>query len=126
MNVFSRIVFVQKSDIVSGVAVQQPVNSALPSLHQSLHTAFLNVQHVLLMIGAICSAVFVKDDMFWLFDSHSHGKHGLSSPAGKSILMSFATLDDLVLFLYAMYESMNIDLSCQFEILPLQFTVLCV
>ena len=126
VNVLSRNVFVQKSNVVSGVAVELPVNSALPSLHQSLHTAFLNVQHILVMIGAICSAVFVKDDMFWLFDSHSHGKHGLSSPDGKSVLMSFASLDDLVIFLYAMYESMNIDLSCQFEILPLQFTVSCV
>ena len=126
VNVLSRNVFVQKSNVVSGFAVKLPVNSELPSLHQSLYTAFLNVQHILVMIGAICSAVFVKDDMFWLFDSHSHGKYGLSRPDGKSVLMSFASLDDLVVFLYAMYESMNIDLSCQFEILPLQFTVPCV
>ena len=58
---------------------------------------------------------------FWLFDSHSHGKHGLSCPDGKSVLVSFIFLDDLIRFMYAMYESMMIDLSCQFEILPLQF-----
>ena len=76
------------------------------------------------MIGAVCSAVFVKDGIFWLFDSHSHGNHGMSSPDGKSLLISFATLDDIVTFMYAMYESMNIDLSSQFEVLPIKFTSL--
>ncbi|XP_060561861.1 uncharacterized protein LOC132721554 [Ruditapes philippinarum] len=122
--VLSRFVHVEKVNVISGVAVQQFGNSSLPSLYQSLYTALVNVQHVLVMIGAICSAVFVKDDMFWFFDSHAHGKFGLSCPAGKSLLISFSTLDDLLSFMYAMYESMRIDLTSQYEILPLKFTVL--
>jgi hypothetical protein len=57
-----------------------------------------------------------------MFDSHSHGEDGLSAPDGRSILLSFSCLEDLVTYMYAMYESMNIDLASQFEILPLHFT----
>ena len=122
VNILSRYVNIEKANIISGVAVSQVDKSTLPSLHQSFQSVFCNNHYVLVLTEAVCSAVFVKDDKFWLFDSHSHGKHGLSSPDGKSVLMSFTVLDDLIRFLYAMYESMMIDLSCQFEILPLQFT----
>ena len=122
VNILSRYINIEKANIISGVAVGQVDRSTLPSLHQSLQSVFCNNHYVLVLTGAVCSAVFVKDNKFWLFDSHSHGKHGLSSPDGKSVLLSFTVLDDLIRFMYAMYESMMIDLSCQFEILPLQFT----
>ena len=53
------------------------------------------------------------------FDSHSHGENGLSSGDGTSILISFSTLDDLVTYLYAFYDSMKIDMSLQFDFLPI-------
>jgi len=99
VNLLRRQVHIIKDNITSGVAVGQLDNSSLPSLHQSLHTAFINAQYILVMIGAVCSAVFIKDGFFWVFDSHSHGKHGLSSPEGKAVLMSFTSLDDLVTFM---------------------------
>ena len=122
VNILSRYINIEKANIISGVAVSQVDRSTLPSLHQSLQAVFCNNHYVLVLTGAVCSAVFVKDNKFWLFDSHSHGKHGLSSPDGKSVLLSFTVLDDLIRFMYPMFESMMIDLSCQFEILPLQFT----
>jgi hypothetical protein len=60
---------------------------------------------------------------FWLFDSHSHGEYGLSSVDGKSVLMSFHKLEDLVTFMYAMDESANIDIMSRYEKLPLNFSV---
>ena len=45
------------------------------------------------------------------FDSHSHGENGLSSVDGRSILIAFSSLDDLVGFMYAFYDSMRIDMS---------------
>ena len=36
----------------------------------------------------------------------------------RAILASFYTIDDLVSYLYAMYDSMLIDLTSQFDILP--------
>ncbi|XP_060573123.1 uncharacterized protein LOC132731041 [Ruditapes philippinarum] len=95
----------------------------LPTLHQALYATFQRAKHALVMIGSICSAVFLKDEEFWLFDSHSHGEYGLSDVDGKSVLMSFHKLENLVTFMYAMYESANIDIMSQYEILPLNFNV---
>ena len=120
--ILSKNVDIQKAEIVSGVAVQHSGDSALPSLHCSLENAFTNKDYVLVMIGAVCSTVFQKANNYWLFDSHSHSNNGLSCCDGKSVLISFACLNDLLTFLYAMYDSMKIDLSCQYEILPVSFS----
>ena len=73
--------------------------------------AFTRAPSVLLVTGAICSAVSKKNDLYVFFDSHSHGKSGLSSSDGSSILMSFSCLEDLISYLYAWYDSMAIDMS---------------
>ena len=52
------------------------------------------------------------------FDSHSHGEHGFSSVDGRSILISFLSLDDLVGNMYAFYNSMRIEMRLQFDHLP--------
>ncbi|KAH3873323.1 hypothetical protein DPMN_036556 [Dreissena polymorpha] len=70
------------------------------------------------MTGAICSAVFVKCDKYFLFDFHSHGPDGLSPPDGKAALATFNNLEDLVLFLYSMYTSMHINITGETELLP--------
>ena len=46
-------------------------------------------------------------------------KNGLSSSDGTSILMLFSCLEDLVAYLYAFYESMCIDLTMQFDLMPI-------
>ena len=63
------------------------------------------------MIGPVCSSVFMKDERYSFFDSHSHGKNGFSAPDGSSVLLSYDYIEDLITYLYALYESMGIDLS---------------
>ena len=94
-------------------------NQALPSLHCALETAFTKSKSVLLISGAVCSAVHKRNNLYILFDSHSHGEDCLSSSDGTSILMSFSCLEDLIAYLYAFYESMRIDLTMQFDLLPI-------
>ena len=101
-----------------GLPVIQSNASEILSLHEGLVFALTKAHHLLVMIGAICSAVVMKDNKYYFFDSHSHGSDGLSSPDGKAILKIFQSLDDLVMFLYSFYLSCNIDLDSQFEILP--------
>ena len=122
VNVFTRDVHVIKSDIISGIAVQQFGNTSSPTLHQSMHTAFQSSSYVLVMIGAICSAVYKKDGMYNFFDSHSHAQNGLSSCSGYSVLIRFSCLDDLITYLYALYESMQIDMTTQYDLLPVALT----
>ena len=61
---------------------------------------------------------------YYFFDSHSHGKNGLSCPTGDSILIGFSNIYDLVTYLYAHYTSMCINLESQFEVLPVSLTFL--
>ena len=107
---------VGKQPIVSGILVNDYEEQGLPTLHCALHSVLTRAPSVLLVIGAICSAVSKKNDLYVFFDSHSHGKNGLSSSDGSSILMYFSCLEDLS-YLYALYDSMAIDMSLQFDLM---------
>ena len=110
---------VEKQPIVSGILVDTHEEHGLPTLHCVLDSALTSVPSGHLTIGAICSAVCKKNGMYMFFDSHSHGENGLSSGDGTSILIPFSTLDDLGTYLYAFYDSMKIDMSLQFDFLPI-------
>ena len=111
--------FVEKQPIAFGALVSTFENDALPTLHCALETAFNKSTSVLLIIGSVCSAVSKRNTSYLFFDSHSHGENGLSSSDGTSILLSFSCLEDLIAYLYAFYESMRIDLTMQFDLLPI-------
>ena len=91
----------------------------LPTLHEVLQSAFLSVSSGLLTVGAICSAVFKKKGAYAFFDSHCHGHNGLSATDGASSLITFSSLDDLVRYMYAFYDSMELDTSMQYDFLPI-------
>ena len=95
-------------------------NFELPSLHSALQSNLSSSRSCLLTIGAVCSAVFKTNDLYMFFYSHSHGENGLSSVDGRSILIAFSSLDDLVGYMYAFYDSMRIDMSLQFDLLPVR------
>ena len=111
---------VEKDPVVSGFLVDTQENSGLPSLHNALQSALSNTKSCLLTIGAVCSAVFKRNELYMFFDSQSHGKDGLSSVDGRSVLISFSSLDDLVGYMYAFYDSMRIDMGLQFDLLPVR------
>ena len=111
--------FVEKQPITCGALVSTFEKHALPTLHCALETAFIKSTSVLLISGSVCSAVSKRNNSYIFFDSHSHGENGLSSSDGTSILMSFSCLEDLIAYLYAFYESMRIDLTMQFDLLPI-------
>ena len=94
-------------------------DKALPTLHCALETAFLKSISVLLIIGSVCSAISKTNNLYEFFYSHSHGEDGLSSNDGTSIELLFSCLEDLIAYLYALYESMRMDLTMQFDLLPI-------
>ena len=115
---------VVKEDIQIGQTVNTDVTSDLPSLQLALANSFQLSNSALLVTGAICSALFLDSDALYLFDSHSHGKSTLNEPFlndGKSIIIGFSSLDELVQYLYSFYTSIHIDLNSQFEVLPIHF-----
>ena len=109
---------VEKQTTVSGILVNDYEEQGLPTLHCALQPAFTRAPSVLLVIGPICSAVSKKNDLFVFFDSHSHGKNGLLSSGGSLILTYSSCLKDLISYLYALYDSMAIDMSLQFDLMP--------
>ena len=108
----------EKFPIVCGPLVDTQ-DLGLPTLHNTLQSAFLSVSSGLLTIGAICSAVFKKHGLYAFFDSHCHGANGLSATDGASSLITFASLDDLLTYMYAFYDSLKLDSSLQFDFLPI-------
>ena len=108
----------EKFRIVSGSLIDTQ-NLGFPTLHEVLQSAFLSVSSGLLTIGAICSAVFKTKGLFAFFDSHCHGHNGLSATDGASSLITFSTLDDLITYMYAFYDSMKLDTNLQFDFLPI-------
>ena len=110
---------VEKMPILCGPLIDTQ-NLGLPTLHDTLQLAFMSVSFGLITIGAICSAVFRKNDMYVFFDSHSHGENGLSSIDGSSCLITFSSIDDLVTYMYALYDSLNLNTNLQFDFLPIK------
>ena len=108
----------EKLPIVCGPLVDTQ-DLGLPTLHDALQSAFLSKSSGLVTIGAICSAVFRKNELYIFFDSHCHGENGLSSSDGASCLMTFSSLDDLITYMYAFYDSMKLDTDLQFDFLPI-------
>ena len=108
----------EKQPIVSGFLVDTHENHGLPTLHRALHSTFIRASSGLITIGAICSAVFKKNDLYVFLIHIPMEKNGLSSSDGASILIAFSCLDDLIAYLYAFYDSLRIDMSLQFDFLP--------
>ena len=108
----------EKFHIESGPLIDTQ-DLGLPTLHEVLQSAFLSVSSGLLTVGAICSAVFKQKGAYAFFDSHCHGHNGLSATDGTSSLITFSSLDDLVRYMYAFYDSMKLDTSMQYDFLPI-------
>ncbi|KAL5006836.1 hypothetical protein ScPMuIL_015642 [Solemya velum] len=118
---------VEKKDVVFGAAIQSDKSDTFLSLQEGLLQSFGQSKSLLVMIGAICSAVLFDGQNYFFFDSHSHSKSGLFQPldnSGVSILIAFSNIYDLVNYMYAYYTSMHIDLMNQYEIMPVAFTVI--
>ena len=108
----------EKFRIVSGTLIDTH-NLGFPTFHEVLQSAFLSVSSGLLTIWALCSAVFKKKGSYAFFDSHCHGHNGLSATHGASCLITFSSLDDIVTYMYAFYDSMKLDTNLQFDLLPI-------
>ncbi|CAC5400692.1 unnamed protein product [Mytilus coruscus] len=115
------IFIINKQTIQFGVALQYKELTGFLTLQQSIQNCIKQSNKLLIMIGAICSAVYYYNHIYYFFDSHSHSECTLNNPldsSGNSILIGFADLHDLLSYLYAFYTSLQIDLDSQYEILP--------
>ena len=124
ISIMNKNIVVLKLDVITGMCTEQFGDSTLPTLHQALYIGLQKSNSILVMVGSVCSAIFKRDCKYYFFDSHSHDFNGLSAADGKSFLACFNCITDLVTYLYALYESMMLSFSSQFEVLPLHFKML--
>ncbi|CAG2232898.1 unnamed protein product [Mytilus edulis] len=112
---------INKQNILFGIALQYQELTGFLTLQEAIQNCIKQSNKFLIMIGAICSAVYYYNHTYYFFDTHSHSECTLNNPldsSGKSILIGFADLHDLLSYLYAFYTSLQIDLDSQYEILP--------
>ncbi|CAG2211540.1 unnamed protein product [Mytilus edulis] len=115
------IFIINKQNILFGIALQYQELTGFLTLQEAIQNCIKQSNKFLIMIGAICSAVYYYNHTYYFFDTHSHSECALNNPldsSGKSILIGFADLHDLLSYLYGFYTSLQIDLDSQFEILP--------
>ncbi|XP_061190194.1 uncharacterized protein LOC133198057 [Saccostrea echinata] len=93
------------------------------NLKEGIEKLFTRYNQGLIIVGGICSAIYM-DDMSCpvFFDSHSHGKDGLSCADGQAVKITFGNIDQLVDYMFAFYQSCNISMISQFEIQPVSVT----
>ncbi|CAG2209544.1 unnamed protein product [Mytilus edulis] len=119
------IFIINKQNILFGIALQYQELTGFLSLQEAIQNCIKQSNKFLIMIGAICSAVYYYNHIYYFFDTHSHSECTLNNPldsSGKSILIGFADLHDLLSYLYAFYTSLQIDLDSQYEILPVSIS----
>ncbi|VDI25233.1 Hypothetical predicted protein [Mytilus galloprovincialis] len=119
------IFIINKQNILFGIALQYQELTGFLSLQEAIQNCIKQSNKFLIMIGAICSAVYYYNHTYYFFDTHSHSECTLNNPldsSGKSILIGFADYHDLLSYLYAFYTSLQIDLDSQFEILPVSIS----
>ncbi|CAG2215289.1 unnamed protein product [Mytilus edulis] len=112
---------INKQNILFGLALQYQELTGFLTLQEAIQNCIKQSNKFLILIGAICSAVYYFNHTYYFFDTHSHSECTLNNPldsSGKSILIGFADLHDLLSYLYGFYTSLQIDLDSQFEILP--------
>ena len=116
---------IEKKNTLFGAAIQTTSSAGFLTLQEALADSFKQSSSLLVMIGAICSAVYFDGNAFYFFDSHSHTKSAMCDQVelpGVSIIIGFNDIDALVSYMYSCYTSMYIDLQSQFEVLSVSFT----
>ena len=109
---------VEKGPVVSWFLVDTQENSGLPTLHIALQSALSSTQSCLLTIELY--VLLYLRGMIYIFFFILIPMENMELPSvdGRSIFISFSSLDDLVGYMYAFYDSMRIDMSLQFDLLP--------
>ncbi|XP_062570615.1 uncharacterized protein LOC134232646, partial [Saccostrea cucullata] len=93
------------------------------NLKEGIELLFTRYNQGLIIVGGICSAIYVDDkNCPVFFDSHSHGEDGLSCADGRAIKITFSDIDQLVDYMFAFYQSCNISMISQIEIQPVFVT----
>ena len=83
------------------------------SLTQALYESLQLAPHQLLTLGDLTIALYAhqQDHDYVIFDSHERNGNGLHEEAGAAVLLTFDTLDEMIVYLLTAYPSSRFDLT---------------
>ena len=94
-------------------------NSIFSTMEGAILRCFDLFSSCFLVCGGQTIAIAKRQNMFFVFDSHSRGKDGLLHHAGSAVLLSFIDIQVLISFIKQLFlESLCMKVSEQFELVP--------
>ena len=111
------------SDIKVGTLDQSISTSESNSIFCTIEGAILSCFNLFSSCFLVCGgqtiAIAKRQNMFFVFDSHSRGKDGLLHHAGSAVLLYFTDIQVLISFIKLLFiESLCITITEQFELVP--------
>ena len=110
------------SDIKVGT-LNQPSNSTnnavFTFIEEAISRCFAQFNSCFLVCGGQTIAMAKRENIFFVFDSHSRGNDGLLHHTGNFVLVSFTEIEVLIGFIKELFiESLLLKPSQQFELVP--------
>ena len=99
---------------IVGQETQTDVGSL--SLETAVHKSLSLSQSALATFNAETVALVTSESVYYIYDSHARNCNGYPDSEGSAVLLTFHTLEDLILHLKKRYPS------CQFELTPFTIT----
>ena len=94
-------------------------NAIFTSIEEAISRCFDQFNSCFLVCGGQTIAIAKREDIFFVFDSHSRGNDGLVHHTGNSVLVSFTEIEVLIGFIKELFiESLLLRPSEQFELVP--------
>ena len=96
------------------------------SLDDCIQKALAISNNVLLVVGEYAISLFLKDCTYNLFDSHSRSNLGEVTDDGHSVLLSFSTFDNLLVYFERLVDSLCSDQHHIIQSVPVTITKDCI
>ena len=115
------------SDIKVGTLDQNISKSESTSIFTAIEEAIVSCfdlfDSCFLVCGGQTMAIAKRQNIFFVFDSHSRGKDGFLHHAGSAVLLHFTDIQVLISFIKQLFiESLCIAITEQFELIPVTFS----
>ena len=102
----------------------EETNYIANTLSEALDQTFHNSDSCLLFCGGQTIAIAKREFLFYIFDPHSRGKDGFLHHTGTAVLVSFADIHNLTLFVERLFmHHLRLKSSEQFELVPITIAV---
>ena len=98
----------------------EPTTSSLSTtIEEAILRCFNHFNACFLVCGGQTIAIAKRQNIYFVFDSHSRGKDGLLHHTGSAVLVSFTEILSLIRFIKKLFiESLRLRSSEQFELVP--------